>query len=42
MEYLNLKAPSNIVKVQSGKTLTTQVYFFLTMQQMKIFFIETR
>ena len=27
-EYLNLKAPSNNVKVQSGKTLTTQVYFF--------------
>ena len=25
-EYQNLKAPSNNVKMQSGKTLTTQIY----------------
>ena len=40
-EYLNLKAPGNNVKVQSGKTLSTKVYFFLTVQQMENFFIET-
>ena len=27
-EYQNLKAPSNNVKMQSDKTLTTQIYFF--------------
>ena len=26
--YLNLKAPSNNVKMQSDKTLTTQTFFF--------------
>ena len=41
-QYLNLKAPSNNVKMQSDKTLTTQIYFFLTMQQMEIFLNETR
>ena len=41
-EYLNLKAPSNNVKEQSDKTLTTQVYFFLTIQQMESFLNETR
>ena len=41
-QYLNLKAPSNNVKMQSDKTLTTQSYYFLTTQQMKIFNIETR
>ena len=41
-EYLNLKAPSNNVKKQSDKTLTTQVYFFLTIQQMESFLNETR
>ena len=40
-EYLNLKAPSNNAKVQSGKTLTTQIYFFLTIQQMGSFVNET-
>ena len=34
-KYLNLKAPSNNVKLQSDKTLTTHFYFFLTTQQMK-------
>ena len=37
-QYLNIKAPSNNVKMQSDKTLTTQSYFFLTIQQMRIFF----
>ena len=31
--YLILKARSNNVKLQSDKTLTTQIYFFLTKQQ---------
>ena len=41
-EYLNLKAPGNNVKMQSDKTLTTQVYLLLTIQQMKSFLNETR
>ena len=41
-QYLNLKAPSNNVRMQSDKTLTTQSYYFLTIQQMKIFHNETR
>ena len=40
-EYLNLKAPSNNVKVQSGKTLTKQVFFFLAIRQMDNFLNET-
>ena len=36
-QYLNLKAPSNNVKLQSDKTLTKQIYFFLTTQQMGVF-----
>ena len=35
-QYLNLKAPSNNVKLQK-KTLTTQIYFFLTTRQMRFF-----
>ena len=27
-QYLNLKAPSNNVKLQSDETLTTQIYIF--------------
>ena len=27
-QYLNLQAPSNNVKIQSDKTLITQIYFF--------------
>ena len=41
-EYQNLNAPSNNVKMQSDKTLTTQIYFFRTTQQMEIFLNETR
>ena len=41
-EYLNLKAPSNNVKMQSDKTLTTQIYFFQTIQQMESFLNETK
>ena len=33
ISYLILKAPINNVKLQSDKTLTTQIYFFLTAQQ---------
>ena len=40
-QYLNLKAPSNNVKIKSVKTLTTQIYFFLTTQQQRFFFNET-
>ena len=32
-QYLYLKAPSNNVKMQSDKTLTTQIYYFLLIQQ---------
>ena len=35
--HLNLKAPINNLKMQSDKTITTQIYFFLAKQQMKIF-----
>ena len=41
-QYLNLKSPSNNVKMQSDKTITTQSYYFLTIQQMKTFHNETR
>ena len=41
-EYQNLKAPRNDVKMQSDKTLTTQIYFFLTIQQMEFFLNEAR
>ena len=41
-QYLNLKAPSKNVKRQSDETLTTESYFFLTLQQMAIFFNESR
>ena len=40
--YLNYKAPSNNVKLQSDKTLTTQIYFFLTTHQMGFFLNDTR
>ena len=39
--YLNLKAHSNNVKMQSDKTLTTQIYFLLTIQRMENFLNET-
>ena len=41
-QYLKLKAPSNNVKMQSDKTLTTQAYFSLTLHPMEIFLNETR
>ena len=41
-QYLNLNAPRNHAKLQTDKTLTTQIYFVHTKQQMKIFFNETR
>ena len=33
-QYINLKAPSNNVKMQSDKTLTKTIYFFQTTQRM--------
>ena len=41
-QYLNLKAPCNNVKLQSDKTFTTQIYIFLTKNQMGFFVSETR
>ena len=41
-QYLNLKAPSNKVKMQSDKNLATQIYFFLAKQQMGFFLNGTR
>ena len=41
-QYLNLKASSNNVKMQSDRTLTTQIYLLLTIQQVEIFLNETR
>ena len=42
IQYLNLKAPSKNLKMQSYKTLATQTYFFLTTQQIGFFFNGTR
>ena len=36
-QYLNFKAPSNNVKMRPDQTITTQIYSFLTIQQMEIF-----
>ena len=36
------KRPSDIVRLQSDKTLTTQISFFLIRKQMELFFNETR
>ena len=41
-QYLKLKAHSNKVKMQSDKTLTKQLYFFLTKQLMSFFPNENR
>ena len=41
-KYLNLNVPSNNAKIQSYKTLTAQIYFVYTIQQMTIFLNETR
>ena len=41
-QNLNLKAPKNNLKTQSDKTLTTQTYFFLSIQELKIFSNEAR
>ena len=40
-EYLNLKAHSNNVEMQSNKTSTTPIYFLLTIQRMESFLDET-
>ena len=40
-EYLNLKAHSNNVRLQSDKTLTTQIYFLLTIQRIESFLKKT-
>ena len=41
-KYLNSNAPSNNAEMQSYKTLTAQILFAHTIQQMAIFFNETR
>ena len=41
-QHLKLKAPSNNVRLLSDETLTTQIYFFLTTQQIRVFLNETR
>ena len=41
-QYLKPKEPSNNVKLQSVKTLTTQIYFFLFGKQMGLFVYKTR
>ena len=41
-QHLNLNAPSNIVKLQSDKTLTTQIYLFLNTHHMGFFLNESR
>ena len=40
-DYLNLKAHSNNVKMQSDNTLTTQINFLPTMQRIESFLNET-
>ena len=42
IQHLNLKAFSNNVKIQSEETLTTQSYFLVTTQQMKLHINEIR
>ena len=39
--FLPQKSPSNN-KIQSGKTLTTQVYFFVNTKQMGLYIKKTR
>ena len=39
-QYLNLKAPRNNVKMQSDKTLSTQIH--LNLNQMEIFLNDNR
>ena len=41
-KHLILNAPSNNANMQSYKTSTAQIYFVRTIQQMAIFFKETR
>ena len=38
----NLKAPTNNVKIQSDKTLTTKIYLFISTKQMQIYIFENR
>ena len=42
IQHLNLKAPSNNVKIQSNETLTTQIYFFVATKQMRFYINETK
>ena len=41
-QLLNLKAPSNNVKIQSEETLATQSNFFVSIKQMGLCINETR
>ena len=40
-QYQKFKATNNNVKMQLDETLSTQILFFLTIQQMETFLIET-
>ena len=41
-QYLDLKAPCKNLRMQSDKTLATQIYSFFTTQQMGFFLNGTR
>ena len=42
LQHLNVKAPSNNVKIQSDKTTAAQIYFFFTTEQIGLYIDETR
>ena len=42
IHHLNLKTPSNNVKIQSEKNLTTKIYFFVDTKEMRLYIKETR
>ena len=42
IQHLNLKAHCKHVKTQSEDTLTTQIYFFVTLKQMGLCIVETK
>ena len=42
LKHLNLKAPSNNVKIQSEENLSTQVYFFVTTKHTGLYINETK
>ena len=42
LKHLNIKAPSNNVKIQSDENLTTQVYLIVTTKHMSLYINETK